>query len=113
MKIASALIGSAALLVLPQAAFASNMTAENIATCKTEIETRMAATASETDLDFKKVKGNSRVQTLSFTIDADGETDTVKCKVRRDDSVEVIWGKSVQPKMAKAVQVEETMTAGE
>jgi hypothetical protein len=113
MKIASALIGTAALLVLPQAAFASTMTAENISICKAEITTAMASTASETDLDFKTVKGNSRVQTLSFDIDADGETDTVKCKVRRDDSVEVVWGKSVKPKMAKAVQVEETMTAGE
>lgn len=113
MKIASALIGTAALLVLPQAAFASNMTAQNISTCKAEIETRMATTATETDLDFKTVKGNSRVQTLSFTIDADGETDTVKCKVRRDDTVEVIWGKSVQPKMAKAVEATKTMTAGE
>lgn len=113
MKIASVLIGTAALIILPQAAFASNMTAENIATCKTEIETRMASTASETTLDFKKVKGNSRVQTLSFRIDADGESDTMKCKVRRDDTVELIWGKSVQPKMDKAVQAEEATTAGE
>ncbi|MGJ8559364.1 MAG: hypothetical protein ACSHX3_03935 [Litorimonas sp.] len=113
MKIASALIGTAALLVLPQAAFASNMTVENISTCKAEIETRMAETASETSLDFKKVKGNSRAQTLSFRIDADGEKDTVKCKVRRDDTVEIKWGKSVQPKMVKAVQAEESMTAGE
>jgi hypothetical protein len=113
MKIASALIGTAALIILPQAAFASNMTAENISTCKAEIETRMATTASETALDFKKVKGNSRAQTLSFRIDADGETDTVKCKVSRDDTVEIKWGKSVQPKMAKAVEVKETMSAGE
>jgi hypothetical protein len=113
MKIASALIGTTALILLPQAAFASNMTSDNISTCKTEIETRMAASVSETTLDFKKVKGNSRAQTLSFRINADGETDTVKCKVSRDDTVEIKWGKSVKPKMAKAVQVEETMTAGE
>lgn len=113
MKIASALIGTAALLVLPQAAFASAMTAENISICKAEISTAMAATASETDLDFKTVRGNSRVQTLSFEIDADGQTDTVKCKVRRDDTVEVVWGKSVKPKMAKAVKAEETTVAGE
>lgn len=113
MKITSALIATAAFIVLPQAAFASNMTSENITTCKAEIETRMAATASETVLDFKKVKGNSRAQTLSFRIDADGESDTVKCKVSRDDSVEIKWGKSVKPKTAKAVTATDKMAAGE
>lgn len=113
MKIASALLTATALLALPTAAFANNMTAENIATCKAEIETHMATTANETSLDFKKVKGNSRVQTLSFRINADGESDNVKCKVRRDDTVELIWGKTVQPKMDKAVQAETTTTAGE
>lgn len=113
MKIASALITTAALLVLPQASFASNMTSENISTCKAEIETRMETSASETALDFKKVKGNSRAQTLSFSINADGEKDTVKCKVSRDDTVEIKWGKRVQPMMTKAVKVEETAVVGE
>lgn len=113
MKIASALIGTVALIALPTAALASNMTVENISTCKAEIETRMETSASETSLDFKKVKGNSRAQTLSFRIDADGETDTVKCKVSRDDTVEIKWGKSVKPMMAKAVEVEKTLSTGE
>lgn len=113
MKTASALIGTVALIALPTAAFASNMTVEHISTCKAEIETRMETSASETSLDFKTVKGNSRAQTLSFRIYADGEKDTVKCKVSRDNTVEIKWGKSVQPKIAKAVKVEETMTAGE
>ncbi|MGB3455210.1 MAG: hypothetical protein WBG08_06045 [Litorimonas sp.] len=111
MKTASALTAAAALLVLPTAAFASTDTAENISVCKAEIESKLAA--SDMDLDFRKVKGNSRVQTLSFRIDADGEKDKVTCKVRRDDTVEVIWGKTVKPVMSKSVQAEATTTAGE
>lgn len=113
MKNASAFIATAALVVVPSFAFASTNTSANISTCKAEIETRMADTASETDLDFRKVKGNSRVQTLSFRIEANGEKDNVKCKVRRDNTVEVIWGKTVQPKIDKAVQAESATTAGE
>ena len=113
MKNASILAAAAAILVLPSAAFASTNTAANISACKAEIETKMAATASDMDLDFRTVKGNSRVQTLAFRINADGKKDKVTCKVRRDDSVEVIWGKSVKPKFTKAVQAEEAATAGE
>lgn len=113
MKIASALIATAALLALPQVAFASAKTAEQISTCTAKIEAQMATTASETALDFKTVKGNSRVQTLTFRIDADGDSDTVKCKVRRDDTVEVVWGKKVKPTMAKAVEATTTLNAGE
>lgn len=113
MKITSALIGAAALIALPTFASASTETSENISACKAEIETLMATSANETVLDFKKVKGNSRVQTLSFSIDADGESDNLKCKVRRDNSVEVIWGRKVQPKMDMAVEAEAETTAGE
>ncbi|MEM7730457.1 MAG: hypothetical protein AAF311_14515 [Pseudomonadota bacterium] len=112
MKTASVL-AAAALLALPQVAFASAKTSEAISTCKSEIQTLMAATASETDLDFRTVKGNSRVQTLSFRIDADGEKDKVTCKVRRDDTVEVIWGDTVKPEVTRSVQLDEATTAGE
>lgn len=113
MKIATALIGTAALIVLPHAAFASTSTSQNISTCSDEIRSQLGATAGEADLDFKTVKGNSRVQTLSFRIDADGERDKVTCKVRRDNSVEVIWGKTVKPKMSKSVEAKASTTAGE
>ena len=113
MKIASTLIATAALIALPTAAFAKTNTAENISTCKAEIATKMAATATDTDLDFKSVKGNSRKQTLKFRIKADGESDKVTCKVSRDNSVEVVWGKTVKPVISKAVQAEEATTAGE
>jgi len=113
MKITTALIGTVALIALPTFASASTETSENISTCKAEIATLMETSATETVLDFKKVKGNSRVQTLSFSINADGESDNVKCKVRRDNSVEIKWGKKVQPKMDMAVEVETTTTAGE
>lgn len=111
MKTASVLFAAAALIVLPTAAMASTSTAANIATCKAEIESKLAAT--DTDLDFKTVKGNSRVQTLKFDIDADGQSDKVTCKVRRDNSVEVIWGKTVKPKMDKAVEAEAATSAGQ
>jgi len=113
MKIASALITTAALLALPQLALASTKTSENISTCKAEIQTRLADTATVTDIDFKKVKGNSRLQTLSFRIKADGETDIVKCKVRRDEAVEIKWGKSVKPAISKAVEADAAVNAGE
>lgn len=113
MKTASALIATAAFIALPQVAFASTETAEQISVCTAKIETHMATTASETALDFKKVKGNSRLQTLTFRIDADGNSDTVKCKVRRDDTVEIVWGKKVKPTMSKSVKTKETLTTGE
>jgi hypothetical protein len=104
---------AATLFILPSAAFASTSTAENISACKAEIESQMASTATDTSLDFKTVKGNSRVQTLSFRINADGEKDRVTCKVRRDDTVEVIWGKTVKPVISKSVEAETSATAGE
>ena len=113
MKPTTLIATAAALIVLPSAAFASTNTAENISICKAEIETELANTVTDADLDFKTVKGNSRVQTLAFRIDADGEKDKVTCKVRRDDTVEVVWGKTVKPEVSKTVQAEEASTAGE
>ncbi|MEL6688146.1 MAG: hypothetical protein AAFP97_11060 [Pseudomonadota bacterium] len=113
MKTTTLIASAAALLVLPSAAFASTSTAKNISVCKAEIESQLATTADDMDLDFKTVKGNSRVQTLSFRIDADGEKDKVTCKVRRDDTVEVVWGKTVKPEISKSVEVVEAETAGE
>jgi hypothetical protein len=104
---------AAAILVLPSAAFASTSTSANISACKAEIEAKMAETAQDMEIDFRTVKGNSRVQTLAFRINADGEKDKVTCKVRRDDTVEVLWGKKVKPEVAQSVQAEETTTAGE
>ncbi|WP_298914143.1 hypothetical protein [uncultured Algimonas sp.] len=102
------LLAAAALIVLPGAALASTSTADNISACKAEIESQLDAT--QTDLDFKTVKGNSRVQTLSFRIEADGEKDKVTCKVRRDDTVEVVWGKTVKP-AEKVLSVEADVSA--
>lgn len=113
MKNATLIATAAALLVLPSAAMASTSTAEHISVCKAEIESKLASSVSETDLEFRNVKGNSRVQTLAFRIEADGEKDKVTCKVRRDDTVEVVWGKTVKPEVTKTVEVEETATAGE
>ena len=73
MKPTTLIATAAALVVLPSTAFASTNTAENISICKAEIETQLANTVTDADLDFKTVKGNSRVQTLAFRIDADGE----------------------------------------
>ena len=113
MKPATLIATAAALIVLPSAALASTDTAENISVCKAEIEGQLAKTESEMDLDFKTVRGNSRVKTLAFVIETDGEKDKVTCKVRRDDTVEVVWGKTVKPELSKSVQAEEASTAGE
>ena len=113
MKTLSTLIAASALIAVPQFASASTKTAENIDSCKTEINAQIDTTASDTDLDFKRVKGNSRLQTLTFDIKADGERDRVTCKVRRDNSVEIVWGKKVQPKKVLSVEAEGTTTAGE
>lgn len=110
MKLNSALIAAAALMILPQAAFAdSTKTAENIATCSAEIESSIATN----EIEFEAVRGNSRLQTLTFTVDADGKTDTIKCKVRRKGAVEIVWGKTVKPEMAKSVEVKAETNAGE
>ncbi|GLQ20035.1 hypothetical protein ACFFUB_04185 [Algimonas porphyrae] len=111
MKLNTLVIAAAALMVLPQAASASTKTADHIASCTSEIQSSMGATA--TDIDFKAVRGNSRLQTLTFAIDANGTSDTVKCKVRRKGAVEIVWGKSVKPVMAKSVQAKTETNAGE
>ena len=113
MKTLSTLIATTALLALPQMAFASTKTAENIQTCTSEIQTQFGGDAANAELDFKRVKGNSRLQTLTFDIRAEGEKDKVTCKVRRDDTVEVVWGKKVQPKKVLSVQAEGASNAGE
>lgn len=113
MKTVSTLIAASALLALPQIASASTKTAANIDTCTTEIRSQIGGEASATDLDFKRVKGNSRLQTLTFNIEADGEKDRVSCKVRRDNSVEIVWGKKVQPKKVLSVKAEGVSSAGE
>ncbi|MGB6229235.1 MAG: hypothetical protein WBF53_03810 [Litorimonas sp.] len=111
MKTLTTLAATAALIALPTAAFASSTkTAENINACSTEIQQQLATKA---DLDFKKVKGNSRLQTLTFDIEADGEKDKVTCKVRRDASVEVVWGDDVKPATTLSVEAKDMVTADE
>lgn len=112
MKLSTAILATTVLIVLPQTAFAGSAnTSEKISACTDEIQTQLGA--SDAQLEFKTVKGNSRVKTLSFRIEAGGERDKVTCKVRRDDTVEVVWGKTVKPKMDKAVQANVKTNAGE
>lgn len=113
MKMLSTLLATVAVLTLPQIAAASSQTADNLNVCATEIRSQIQDTESKADLDFKSVKGNSRLQTLTFRIEAQGERDTVRCKVRRDDSVEIVWGKSVKPKPVLSFKADAKSGAGE
>lgn len=107
MKTLTTLCATAALIALPTAAFASStQTSANISACTAKISQQLQG---DSNVDFRKVKGNSRLQTLTFRVEAEGAKDKVTCKVRRDASVEVVWGKTVKP-AAKVltVQAEET-----
>lgn len=115
MKLATALIATATALALPTVAMANN-TSENISTCQVEIRDQLAPQAQNVDIDFKTVKGTSRLQTLSFRLELNGERDNVKCKVRRDDTVEIDWGKDIkpaQPQLVEAPQTQDTVSGGE
>ena len=111
MKTLTTLAATAALIALPTAAFASStQTSANISTCSAKIAQELG---TDTNVDFRKVKGNSRLQTLTFRVEADGQKDKVTCKVRRDASVEVVYGKTVKP-AAKVLTVQaEDKPAGE
>lgn len=115
MKLATALIATTTLLALPTTALASSKTAQNINACKTEIQTQLGADADALNMDFKKVRGNTRLQKLNFVVDLNGTRDRLTCNVSRDASIEIKWGDDVKPVATRVVEADAdtSTTAGE
>ncbi len=83
-----AAIAAAAFGLAAPAALAD--TGENIDTCLAALEAKTAEVDSDATFKFRKARG-SRTQELRFRMRHDGGSDTVVCKVKSGEIVDIEW----------------------
>ena len=85
------IVGAIAALSLTTPAFAG--TAEDVDTCKAELANHVEAlggSASDaSSFQFKRISGGG-VKTITFSAKLSGESQRVKCKIRREKVVDIL-----------------------
>lgn len=91
-------IAAAALVAATVAtpALAGSKTGQNLGACAEAIRAELPLAADAVTVDFKRVKGTARSQTLMLKVSAEDVTDRVTCKVKRDQAPVISWGDELE-----------------
>ena len=94
-RITAAILTAATLAAAP-AAFAGSKTAENVNACAQLVRAELPNTTDAVDVQFKRVKGTSRLQKLTLKVAAEDVRGTVTCKVRRGEAPTIEWDDTLE-----------------
>ncbi len=94
-RTATALIALAAFATAPSA-LAGSKVSKNLNACADLVRAELPIDASDVNVDFKSVKGTSRLQTLTLKVQAEDVKGRVTCKVRRNTSPELVWDDTLE-----------------
>ena len=77
-------------------ALAGSKTAANINACAELVRAELPLSADDVNVEFKRVKGTSRLQTLTLKVQAEDVRGRVTCKVRRDEAPVLAWDDTLE-----------------
>ena len=89
-------LAAATLTAVAAPAFAGSNASASINACAEAIRAELPIASDAVDVSFKRIKGTSRVQTLTLKVQADDVRDRVTCKVRRDEAPVLEFGKKLE-----------------